>query len=239
MEKYVDFANGKADFLQGDFKNVLRRIKNLDLQVSVLGPYEPLTEEDDEGFLLYGWFPSVEEYANWRTIARDDFVVKGFPNDQGKKVSFLRAANGLSIPQNAQCKEGAYDFLEYKMLRDRGVQKSLSVYGKDVTAGYLYGLKDLYELDQKNSIGPREIRIAQSINQSLDETRAWKYEVTQQDIDTLKSEVDQANMDGLLNVEIEIIIMEESKEYFYYDATLEATCDAIQKRVQLLLDENR
>lgn len=236
LEKYVDFENGKADFLQEDFKSVMRRIKNLKLKGRVLEPYEPLTEED-KGFLLYGWFPSVEEYANWRALTGDDFVTKGFPNDQGRKVSYLVTAYGLSIPQNAKCKEGAYDFLEYKMLSDRG-GNNLSKYGKGVTTGYLYGLKDLYELDRENSIGPREVLIGNGY-QSREEATSWKFEVTQEDIDAFEREVVQTGMDTLMNITIEIVIMQESKEYFYGDATVDAACDAIQKRVQLILDENR
>ncbi len=232
LEAYVNFENGTANFEQKSFREFLSRIKDLQLESESLENSDDIIGEDVDFMSIVG-YQTADSIAELRTRMGDDFVIKGFPNDQGKGMTFLESSGCLSIISNGKCKEGAYDFLEYVMLLD--------LYYYDArndpnTSGKLYGLKELYQKDQENSLGPREQKV---IKVETGTEFVKRYEVTQEDVDLLKSDVDQAVTDTLEARTIQFIIIEEAMAYFDGNVSLDATCDAIQGRVQLLLDENR
>gem|GEM_PF-3180965 len=231
LEAYIDFSNGKADFTQQSFREFLSRIKDLKLEAEVLENSDDAIGEDMD-FLTMTGYQNVDAIAMIRTRMGGDFVIKGFPNDQGKEVSFLDPLGGLSIIRNGNCKEGAVDFLEYKMRRDLDYR---DIRSEEYTSGLLYGLKELYQMDQEHSLGPREHKVFTETGREYVE----RYEVTQKDVDLLNREVENAVTDTLEARTILIIILEEAVQYFNGDISLDAACDAIQGRAQLLLDENR
>ncbi|MDE7222529.1 MAG: extracellular solute-binding protein [Acetatifactor sp.] len=113
IEDFVDWDTSRADFCKQEFYDILEFCRNES------GWSKATRESVASGthLAVRSGLSDVTDiqYTNWQL--GEDWVVKGWPCDQGTgvKVSF---GNPFAISSYSQCPEGAWDFLEYYMTLD-------------------------------------------------------------------------------------------------------------------------
>ena len=131
LDSYVDFEQREADFTSDTFKNMLLRIKSLELSAEP-NNYGPGAEYDVSGVHLYDTpISSVKQITETEYVFGEELVLKGFPNDSGEPEVLLNSFYNLCILKKSDCPEGAYAFIEHCLTYDAGlIDESSETYGR-------------------------------------------------------------------------------------------------------------
>ena len=239
MEKYVNFDEGKAYFLQEPFRMLLSRIKEMRFEPKEF-PKDGTGEDIGESLLILMGVEGVKWIGEARFETGDQITLKSLPNDEGKFISSICPMSNFAILANGSCKEGAYDFLEYFLLREEGLPEYKNAEPASGN-GMLYSVKRMYGHEMELVKGHHEMEMHVLSGPGGRELNVFvqKYEITQDDIDQMSGLIEKGMVETRLHMEIKSIIYQEVQAYFLGQKGLDDTCDVIQRRVQLMLNENK
>ena len=236
MEEYVNLETGKASFEQSNFRELLIRINEIDMKNSNVNIYPVVPPPESVSYepMVYLY----DAYLTYLfTISEMDFcfgenmVDMGFPNNEGEKKSVITSYANLAIFSNSECKEGAYEFIEYCLLYE--TDRKQSIKGNNAPGG-LWTVQSVRDSDINSALGEHVIYL--NVN---DEQAKVSYTVTEEDKELFLGIFENATADSKEMREIRKIVQEEVQSLFAGQTNVDDTCKKIQSRVQLFLDESR
>lgn len=227
LDAYVDPDTFEVHFDTEEFKNTLRRIK--DIKLSEEMTFESDLEQQDDYIYapsLYG----VANLADMQSYLETPVRVKGFPNDQGKPVHFLTGVSNYAIPRNSQNKELAWEFLEYILLSP---EASLDYMEKEgiLSNGTLYAVDEFMQKSMELSIGTSLM--------SQEGMTEYEYTAKEEDKDRFLEIFQASTREEHLKRMVLDIVVEEAMQYFEGKADLDTVVNVIQNRADIFVQEQK
>ena len=224
LESYVDFEEGVAELTEAGFKEMLGRIKELQTDPNEYS-YYPIEEYDSEGTHLFNELISkAEQIALISKLHGEEVINMGFPNEEGKEKVILECITNYCILSKSDCKEGAFEFIEYCL--------TYTYYSPSNARGILWSVKPRLQEEWEANV---EFYLPFEDKEREPET----YTTSQRDKDMLMDMLAKAEADTYEKKAIRGIIQEEVQPYFQDQKDLDTVCDIIQSRVSILLSERR
>ncbi|MCR5500747.1 MAG: hypothetical protein K6F31_10175 [Acetatifactor sp.] len=224
MDLFLDDKIGRAMFDQKEFKEILRRIKTIDIQKK---------NAEGESYLFMADFNSLSELAFFEANTGGDVSNLGIPNEKKIVLTKVGPTENMCILSKSKNKDGAFSVMEYILY-----YPGEGIIGEENPRGGLgeaWSLKDLFEADAIASQGENTIFMPSAGGDTVAKTIA----ITDREVEYLKEWMSHAKIETSRDYAIRLIVLEEADGYFTGQKNLEDTCKVIQQRVQLLLDENR
>ena len=224
MDLFLDDKTDSAKFDQKEFKELLRRIKAIDIQKR---------NAEGENYFLMANFSSLFELAFFESSIEGDVRNLGIPNEKKLVLTMVGPTENMCILSKSKNKEGAFSVMEY-ILYYPGEGK-IGEENPQGGLGEAWSLRDLFEADAIASQGEKSVFMPTAAGDSVTKTIS----ITDREVKNLKEWMSHAKVESERDYALRMIVLEEADGYFTGQKSLEDTCDVIQRRVQLLLDENR
>ncbi len=226
LEGYIDFQQMEADLTSEAFKNMLFRVKNLELSKDGVEHYSGAEISLNSVYLCNYLVSSVCQLTNTERFLGEELVLKGLPNDSGKQKVSLNCYGSLGILRKSECPEGAMAFIEHWLTYDAGkFDESSQSYDRK-----LWTVKSRME---------REFESDQDYIISFDAEEAITMTITDEQEQMILKMLQMGELDTTEQKLIINIIMEEAQPYFLGQKDLDTVCDIMQSRVSILLSERR
>lgn len=237
MEGYVDLVSHRSDFTGESFRKLLERIQLLQvgsdehwddwIQVISAGECSVLDRYDVYSFLQ----------CNDREDAYGEALVyKGYPSGDGAPCYFYSAA-GISILSRSSWKEGAYAFWEYYLMHHTITPDAYYTNKSLLNDSMTYASEIQYTYDEQGRKVTRHQENA--MTDPEENTEMWIPYMNEEQCNKQLAMMEYVRVDTLENQTIRSIILEEAQYYFQGIKGLEETCEIIQNRVQIYLDETK
>lgn len=219
LEQFVDFENRQVSFNGMEFKNILSKLREIN-------PKAMYTEEDvmelyenniaDIGTTIY--HPGVIAVAE----NTNNYVmsVRGYPGTDGNPVVYL-SSPAMSIFAGSEVKEGAYEFMEFYLTH---VGEVLKDYTK------MMGTSRFYTVNHYQEQTLQDLLLA-------DNAAGTPCTYSQEQLDKAMELLPYARLRDYSKDELKELIWEEILLYLDGKRDLDTTCDVIQNRVQLYVNE--
>lgn len=246
IEDFVDWETGEADFCKQEFYDILEFAKNESGFVRVT------RESVSSGIhLICAGGADVTDTQRMDWLFGDNAVMKGWPCSQGTgiSVSFDISSVRLGISAYSQCKEGAWDFIQYYVGLDwmeewvslhpdyPGSQTPASLPGLPINRKRFEEVLEQSMIQQYFEDTGKPIPLRQG---DPDQRIPDYYANTKEHVERLLQIVAMADRRELPGGSvIRQIIGEEISGYKAGVLTAEQTAQKIQNRVQLYLDEHK
>lgn len=216
IDSYVDWEQSSCCFDGKEFKQLLERTKQIHIEKDS-NPW--ITEETDlsgKTVITQKYIKGGYEVAQVSIVFGEEATLKGYPSGDGKPVTFT-SVRGLGILSTSEYKEGAFAFLEH----------AFCFYPEDGGGSCLYVHKDNFERGMEDA---GKIIIAHTDGEPpryMAENEAAILREAAACAVLMRSEV----------YDIIPLIFSEVTPYYRNEKSIDETCDVIQNRVQLYLDE--
>lgn len=216
LDEFVDFDNGTA-YLEGEeFKEYLSRINKLQIPVVSQGDKERLNNGDEVIVELY--IKDTPSFADYESECGRELALIGYPSASGgTPASIIGYQYRLGISPESEYPDEGWKFIEY----------------------YLNAPLGQYSMGYPTKKDDFEDAIVEGTDRPVLNIEGVEYKtVTQEDV----NEIRQAFENTFQNdnrMDIWWIIYEEASLYFEGNKELDETCNVIQSRVQLYLDEKK
>ena len=224
-EQFVDVENGKADF---DNETFIELLEFADRYGDVNSKDRNGMQEDFIGeYLFYGSAPRSPLNLLSDLRLYEETEVLGYPVTDGETFSVGICRDAIAITAASPNKEGAWEFLQTFLEED---------YQTNVIANqsnYIWGWPVYKNMIEESLLESREETFSSHgrvLDALTDEEIAQFLEIVQ-DADHLSTRY------GIIPVDIENIVIEEVQAYFSGGMSAEMVAGNIQNRVQLVLDE--
>lgn len=245
-DMYIDYETGKCNFNGEEFLSLLEFANRF--------PKEYNYDENDsfpkqlrEGRCLLAdvSFYSMEEYQMYQLLFDAPVKVVGFPSEEGDGHMQLRGESTYGICSKSKHKDGAFAFLE-----------TLLDYEEYTRYGYVSGFPTRNDmLDEMFALAMEpEYALDEDGNPVLDEngepikypktTWGWDdfeaeiYEATPEQVEHVRSLLNNCDVMSNTDEELIKIVSEEVKPYFEGQKTAKEVADVIQSRVSIYVSEN-
>lgn len=229
FSEFVDYKNAKCSFDSENFIEILEFFKenvgdpNPTYQ---LGADTMINSLINDEVMIY--HESVYSAANLHNFEKDYFggesaTIIGYPTENGSKhyieIGGLNNSDNIfSIPANAACKEGAWDFIKTEYFNDNYLNThSFPVLDEQLEKQCQY-LKEDFKIAQNKGYD-----VTPMMDEQISEYISW---VRENASNVIKRDYN-----------VESIIYEEALDYFNSDISAEKTAERIQNRVSLYLSE--
>lgn len=234
-ERFVDVEADKCYFDQNEFKEIVKRINNLELD---LMSYDRDWEElalNGETLIPELQIYQLKQLASEEVFYGGDLIWMGYPGEGESSKTYAFVDSLLCILANSDKKEQAFAFWEYYVQSksdDAGkLSTKTSILEQQIEGA---GQKDYYV----NEAGEQVERAVGYVNYTTINERTPYYALNEKQTKMIKQALDSMEVDSLEGTIILEIIIEELTGYLNGAQDLDAACDVIQNRVQLYLDEN-
>lgn len=228
LEEYIDWNTGEVNFNVPSFRKALEYAATLpeDYDWSNLDPNFSFSEALSQGQILSQrmYLSECSDIQMINAYFKEGAVFIGFPNAEGKNRQVLTTDTGYSILSTSANKDGAWEFLQFYLTRERSEWD----YSFPSNVHELQAMfdKELEHAGEKNGA------------MMMDDT-GWEYEYhysTQEEIDQIMEIINNA---VAVDVDTEIIniINEEAGGFFSGQKGLDEVIGLIQSRVQLYVSE--
>ena len=230
LDSYVDFEQREAGLTSNAFKDMLSRIKPLELNAE-MNYYRPSMECDLSGVHLYNSAISdIKQITEAEYVLGEELVLKGFPNASGKPEVLLNSVTSLCILEKSECPEGAFAFIEHCLTYDEGIMDG----SNDTYDRVLWTVKSRLEMECESE---REYDIVLDYNYDTGERTSIRMEITEEQEEKVLEIYQMAEPDTYERMMIRQIILEEVQPYFLGQKDLDTVCEIMQSRVNVLLSE--
>lgn len=219
LEQYIDWETKTASFQTPEFQNILIKTKELNRKDSytkqeALEFYE--NEKDRISDLIYHpGVLAVQENSMGREL-----VIKGYPGVSEEPIVYI-SSPALSIFAESEVKEGAYEFLEFYLTY---TAKVMGNSGSEIGTTRFFTVSSYQE---------KGIQGLLQANNYLGEPCTF----TQEQLDVVLRVLPYAKLRDYSKDTLKDIIWEEVVLFLDNKKDVDSTCQAIQSRVQLYLDE--
>lgn len=228
MEMFIDWESRSCSFDSPEFISILKDISALtepedqykELPESDLSPAAALRE--GEYLVYFTVIASMNGYLDLLEAFGDYADIVSYPTQTGEARYTMVNNDALGINSASANQEGAWDFIEYVLLR--------SVEGSSFSV-----LQETFE----DQLFPDFSLDKTHYNQYLGETLpVGRDAVTEEQAEEMRSIIAHSVWNNPIDCrEIRSIIQEETAYFFEGDKTAEDVADIIQRRVTLLLNE--
>ncbi len=236
LEEYIDLEDMKSEFDSEAYMLLLERISDLKLNGD---SGTPLTYSDDmteelggNAYLAVGTIGSVNQIAKEEVRIGKKLKYIGYPSDNETTRGILFPIYNLAITNKSECKEGAYAFIEYCLLRYGDKIKAARADNRIRFAGEFCTINDFLKQNMDLAKGKDFLGF-------MYEDGYHEFEVTEEHLEAAQSVIESARADTYLEREIRSIAIEEFEAFLAGYSDADRTAKTTQNRVQLLLDESR
>lgn len=237
---YVDFEKGVAYFDLPSFAALLERLKNLKIDEVQPEYFENVADYfnryKEVSYFCNSFFYSVEDISQCRLKMGDEPVLTGFPNMKRERCVFATPLYNLGVFANSECKEGAFEFVEYCLTNMENRFTSFGEVDKD----------EYPHMNLLNSIPLQKEFIEKSLGHRIvkyldekDKVNTFEYDVVANDKKLLEEMIANSIFLNEEWNEIYDVVLMETASYLNGEFELEHTIDVIQNRVSLILSEHR
>lgn len=238
LGKFVNWQSGECDFEGTEFLSALKLANCFnDKFEGVSGEYNPYDiVAEGETMAEITLINSTLELQFWKALLGDDFVIKGFPTEEGSGIRIV-GENLLGINASSNNKEKAWEFISSLLTKE--YYENMEVEGFPTLISAYDALNEQHSTPEyitDESGNPSEISKG---DMGMGEIFVQYYAASQEDVARMTDIINNcdridANDDKLLS-----IIMEESEAYFAGHKTAEDVAGIIQSRATLYVNENR
>lgn len=230
QDKWVDWESGTAFFDSEDFRTLVEFAAGYKSFYDDTVFQEESEERWQEGkiALLNNAVVNFENYMDIKDLMSGDMISIGYPNENGIPVYGIGGYRGYGISSSAD-KEGAWAFIEYQVLNQKGSLKA---------DGGIPTLKSAYQDMIDEAVSYRN-GIEENDLSNGERNANGEFFVTQEDIEIFEYMIENAAFGGGRYSAVESILLEEMESCFSGDRTVDETVGIIQNRVQLYLDERK
>lgn len=179
-----------------------------------------------------GIISSVVDYQIAKELYGGNVAFIGYPVAEGTGTAITFRGSDVAINAKKQNQDGAWEFVKFYLLHGYNgqgfpiVQRQFSQI-LDVSMEEEYNITEDGGTERK----PKECY-------TVGDERIWVYAATQEDVDTVRWLVENAENRFEPHPVIQNIINEEAEAYFSGQMDLDKTVEKIQNRVTLLLQES-
>lgn len=236
MDHYIDWESGTVSFNTPDF------LELIEFAGAYKSPYydanKPTSEKiKDDSVLLYNRpLTDMESYLYTKEIFNNDISFKGYPTESGNAWYGLYNYEDFALRADSQCKEGAWSFLEYMILKQETDKPSR-------TASFPIlkrALEDMFERSSEQAwhLDENGREVLNPITERSDGGASIKiYPATQEDVDQVRKLIDGVKYVTRSGSYAESIVLEELDSYFSEQKTADETVQMIQSRIDLYVKE--
>lgn len=238
LNKFVNWQSGECDFEGTEFLSALK-LANCFYEKfeGVSGEYNPY-DIVAEGKTMAEITPinSVLELQFWKTFMGDDFVVKGFPTEEGSGIRII-GENLLGINAASNNKEKAWEFISSLLTKE--YYENRDVEGFPTLIPAYEALNEKYSTPEYTTDeSGNQLEIPKDY-MGMGDITVECYAASTDDVAKMTDIINNcdridANDDKLLN-----IIIEEAEAYFAGQKTAEDVAKIVQSRVTMYVNENR
>ena len=220
LDSYVNMETGECNLDSQDFKDVLEICKKYPKEYDWENGYvaEPKTLRDHSSLLYMTSIGDIDSYTIISAMYGCPVTSVGYPG-KGVKVN----CEGIYISASSEYKDICFSFIE-QTLEEESVLSWMS-YGF-ATQKTLFD-KQMEEKLKQNGGG----------SWGWDDVTIEVPKATKEDVDAIKSMIDEVSGVYVYNEEIMNIIQEEAEAYFEGQKSLEEVTGIIQNRVKLYVSE--
>ncbi len=240
---FIDYENGTCHFDSPEFVKLLEFSKSFqNMQMDLSDSYPGMLQK---GKVLLSdlSFMDVADYQQYTYMFGDDITNIGYPTADGSEGVFIEGIDKFAITSQSDQKEGAWAFLEafYSEQKDYRYSYGFPSTTKDLEALFEESMTPFYEMDEFGNKVKDENGKYKEIPKMESQYDDWVFEIysaTQQEIDMIKSLIDNAKPVCNHDDKIFMMIMEEAEAYFSGQKTAEEVAKIIQSRVEIYVSEN-
>ncbi len=238
LNKFVNWQSGECDFEGTEFLSALK-LANCFYEKfkGVSGEYNHYDiVAEGKTMAEITSINSVLELQFWKTFMGDDFVVKGFPTEEGSGIRIM-GANLLGINAASNNKEKAWEFISSLLTKEyyenRGVEGFPTLIPAYDAQNEKYSTPE-YTTDESGN----QLEIPKDY-MGMGDIEVKCYAASPEDVARMTDIINNcdridANDDKLIN-----IIIEEAEAYFAGQKTPEDVAGIIQSRATMYVNENR
>lgn len=246
--RFVDVEKAECNFNSDEFKKVLEFTKNCipsgdmdyDFMVKQMGDSENWFR-NNKVICQIGSVSDLVNYAYTRSATFGDTVACiGFPCDGGEIGSSINPILNFCISSKSDNKELCWKFLRYFLSDEFQNDSEMSGYG--------FPLKEsAFEEKLKKGQDPNCMgfswrdeegnEIFYPMNYWVNGEERELEPLTDEEIDDIRRLIATVNKNGEVDEKIISIILEEAKEYYEDNATIDDVCKRIQSRAQIYIYE--
>lgn len=241
LHDYVDFDSKKADFLNDEFMNTIERIRNISFAGGIedeglsLSDAEDLDKLSKHPYVVVATLSNISQMAQEEALLGKKIDFIGYPSNNSVPCAILYPISNVAITVESENKEGAFNFIEYWLCEQK---KTLEIYKEnpEITpkpGGVFSSINSLFEDGIRAGLGQGSVWVSDqnSIGKTL------TYDITEEYIEKAQNLLSSARVETFDEQMIEMIMVEELYSYWEGTKNLFETTEAIQRRVQLYLDE--
>ncbi len=239
ISSFVDKENGKCNFMDERFREILEFSKEFDDT-----PYSDVSYDSENSIrLMEGTLPlftdrelnGFEQYTHYRELSGKSWVFMGFPTVDGCNPKITTKAVGapfLAIGRDSKNKEAAWEFI-CTFLEDK-----FFLANKDVNRGKGFPITvSGFERAAQRAVQTSLSNGEASITDDMGRTISYSMEpTTEEEVAYIKEVISRCRPEENYD-EIENIISEEILNYWNDTKSVEEVMEIIQNRAQLYLDE--
>lgn len=235
---FVDWEKGECDFESQEFKDLLeftRKGSDEEPQWS-----DDFVEDLRSGKeLLYPESVTPEKWNLHKVFFGEDVTCIGFPNKDRNIVSPI-LYGGLAISTTCQDKDTAWEFVKFCVSKEQEGKNYISAVGmptrKDVFEAYMTSKSATEEYTDEfgNEIWPNDGGTYQ-VGSIVADIKP----LTEEEEQEFRNLVDSITPVGFQDDMIVQIVLEEARQYYSGDKSLDETCSMIQNRVTTYINESR
>ena len=237
---FVDFGEGKADFDNERFRDILNRINALNITQVTLSGEDRSAAGENVIWRKYIYSARDFEKLEWQNGGGRQLKLIGFPSGNEQRSAGIMSYGSLvAITADSQYKDVAWEFLE-AVLSGAFTESSTGQFvtgkealeatlAKEVEKEYIKDSDGNYVLDENGD----KIADVTYVN-----GRAVEPMTTRQ-VDEVRTAIENAVFYNNLERDCIAIVCEEAGQFMENSKTIDETIEIIQNRVQLMLDERK
>jgi ABC-type glycerol-3-phosphate transport system substrate-binding protein len=244
VESYIDWETGICDFKVDGFRNLLTFCNGFqgasgsipNIMAAGIDMRQNLCLAEEAALR------KMRDYQFIMAAVGEPITFIGYPTEVGFSGHYMQTGNGsFGISAKSKHQEGAWEFLQFQLLQEADDRDGFPVRKDALENLFTDAMTPIYQTDENgNQIldenGNPVERIRDGISDGINSIM-W-YAATEQEIDTLRTMIDEAKpLDAGISA-IMNIIQEESAAYFTGQKTLNEVVELIQNRVGLYEKEN-
>lgn len=229
---FVDIDRGEVFFDNGSFAEMLTALKTRDIRETtsvIIGDYDLISEQVSGVTFVKQRIDGLKDVAQCEAALKERLCrVKLICRERADSTCFYYPYDNVGILANAECKEGAYAFIEYLMTAETNGMIMGVGYYQDANSGLCYTLKNMRDKAFAEAIGEIEINT---------ESGRISYEINDRHRMLLNDLISDTRYLNKTYTAILRIMIEEANSYLENDKDVSEIVGIIQNRVQILLDE--
>lgn len=230
MDKFIDWEDGTCDFTCIEFQQILRFVKEYEGQ-SYESLYKAIQNKDI--LLTLGLLTSVEDYRLETELYGENIQFIGYPTEGGTGIAALFSGDELAINSKSEYQQECWEFIKF-FIQNGYYRAGFPVEERQLDIVLNESLNEI-TVNDNGEISA----VAKKSYIEKDIVSIQVYKCESEDVEQIRTLIDNISDKFQYNVEIQKIINEEVDAYMQGQKDIESVCKIVQSRVQLYLNERK